>query len=384
MWMAKKNSWEPTLILGLGGAVALIISIETILTVYSRPPSSEWLAGIAMTVPSIGVLLYGGYWLSSSQLSPKRYPRVLHWTLGSLVGFLLLNVPVMVTDPPGTLLILGSWIRWAAAIGAGVGLVVGIFEARAISRTVEAEQQALRAQEAEARKQLLTYLNNLLRHEVLNTANIIEGYADHLHAELVDDTDATEELAIIQRQARQLTSVIEDVRMLLDESHGENVLERIDLTKVVETEVANLRDRYEDVVVETALPEVAVVDGDLMVRRVVGNLLVNAVEHNDSPTPRVTVAIERTPDSVRMEIADNGPGIPTAELEGLFELQSQEGVSHGLGMGLVGVLVERYDATISVTETGPGGTTVTVEFPLPGEDSHSRPPASGEQAAVTR
>jgi len=63
--------------------------------------------------------------------------------------------------------------------------------------------------------------------------------------------------------------------------------------------------------VETSIPDHVYVraDDDLLAR-IFANLLSNAIEHNDAATPRVEVTVEPGPETVRFEIADNGPGIP--------------------------------------------------------------------------
>lgn len=360
------NRQIPYVLLGIGGLFFPILGVE-LLAVFALgyPVRQQWLVGVGITIPFVGGILYGGYWLTTCPLPQERFPRILRWALGGLVAFLLLNVPVVFARPPADVLILISWARWAGALGLGGGLLVGIFEARAIDRAAEASRESIRAEEAEAREQLLTYLNSLLRHEVLNTASVISGYAELLRDELHEDAAGRDSLATIERQATELTSVIEDVRVLLEATRGETDFEPIDLTTVIEAEVTNLRDRFDQVEVETTLPEQAMVLADSLVRRALANLLVNAVEHNDSPTTRVEVTFARTSDQVVVRIADNGPGIPPEEQEGLFELEAREGSSHGLGLGLVATLVARYGGTITLAETGAEGTTFKLELPKP-------------------
>jgi len=50
-----------------------------------------------------------------------------------------------------------------------------------------------------------------------------------------------------------------------------------------------------------------------MLASVFRNLLNNAVQHNDTDAPEVTVTCEETDDRIRVRVADNGPGVPDAE-----------------------------------------------------------------------
>jgi signal transduction histidine kinase len=68
----------------------------------------------------------------------------------------------------------------------------------------------------------------------------------------------------------------------------------------------------------------------------VGNLLNNAIEHNDAERPSVRVSVEPTDGDgryVRIRVADNGPGIPEAEREVLRE-GTETPLEHGSGLGL--------------------------------------------------
>lgn len=97
---------------------------------------------------------------------------------------------------------------------------------------------------------------------------------------------------------------------------------------------------------------------DDLLPRVFGNLLSNAVEHNDDAVPRISVTVTEWVDEVTVRIADDGPGIPASERETLFE--RSERADHGLGLYIVGELVERYGGRVELVETGPDGTTFDV------------------------
>lgn len=95
------------------------------------------------------------------------------------------------------------------------------------------------------------------------------------------------------------------------------------------------------------------------------DILSNAVEHNDTDAPQVTVTVEEHTDSVAVRIADNGPGIPEADRARLVEAgeQGPDSVGHGLGLYLVRTLVDRYDGDISIRANDPRGTVVEITLP---------------------
>jgi signal transduction histidine kinase len=241
--------------------------------------------------------------------------------------------------------------------------MIGVNEARAIQNTMDAERAAVRAEQLEVQRDVLDYLNGLLRHEVLNATNVISGYASLLR-EGCDDPETRQKYSgSIYRKSEEVTSVVQDVRVLLEATKGRREFDRLDLAALLRREIEKLTDVDEAVEVETSIPESVYVEGDALLRRVFGNLLSNAVEHNESAPPRVSVTLDERAETVSVEIADNGPGIPEEEVETLFDRPENEGVTHGLGLYLVGKLTRHYGGTIELVETCPDGTAFRVDLP---------------------
>jgi len=77
-----------------------------------------------------------------------------------------------------------------------------------------------------------------------------------------------------------------------------------------------------------------------MLASVFRNLLNNAVQHNDTDAPEVTVTCEETDDRIRVRVADNGPGVPDAEKDEIFGKGEKglDSAGSGIGLYLVSVL----------------------------------------------
>lgn len=360
-----KPEWIPSLITWLG--VMFFLAYLTELLVFyglSSIYSVGALVGFFVSAVFFVPLAYGGHRLEESSISPQRYPRIANWIIGGLVFYLGINLPLMAVFPSSGLEVLIGWGRWAANVGATTGLLVGSVESRAIQRELDAQCAVIRADEAENQRRWLDYLNGLLRHEVLNTANVIVGYASLL---LEDDDldDATRtQLETIHRQGENMTKVIRDVQVLIEATSDITRFEPVNLSNALDGELDQLRDAYESVTVETSIPDDVTVVADELLPRIFSNLLRNAVEHNDSDRPEVRVNVERNDDTTTVQIADNGPGIPENERPTLFERGDNTGAKHGLGLYLVRTLVERYGGAVELTETGTDGSVFTVELPI--------------------
>lgn len=350
----------PHLLVGFGVLLGLMLVGEWLF--FARDVTAM-LLGAVLTLPLNGAIVFGGYWLSRREYSVDRQLRIAAWVVAGVVCFTLMNLALMAIISPESLWYAVGWLRWAITTSAAIALLIGIIEARAIEREVAAEQAALETEYVDAQREWLDYLNALLRHEVLNNANIISGYT----SVLLEDEDVSESsrdrLAVIHRQSREMADVVRDVRILLESLEEPPTFEATDLSAVLKREAESLRNLPEDVDVEASIPESAFVRADDLLPRLFSNLLANAVEHNDSPTPRVRVTVETGPETVRVRIEDDGPGIPEGKLEGLFERGIAGNGDHGIGLYLVRRLADRYDGTVEVTATGPEGTVLTVELP---------------------
>ena len=96
------------------------------------------------------------------------------------------------------------------------------------------------------------------------------------------------------------------------------------------------------------------------------NLILNAREAGDGYDIRVTIRLEPTPDhGFRLDLADNGPGIPVELLpERLFDpFVTSRPQGSGIGLWQVSRLVKSLGGTISVQNREEGGARFIVDFP---------------------
>ena len=95
------------------------------------------------------------------------------------------------------------------------------------------------------------------------------------------------------------------------------------------------------------------------IERVISNLVLNAAEHGGR---NVIVRVQGS----CLEVEDDGPGIPVAERERVFEpfqrLRPRQSGA-GLGLNLVRQVVERHDGQVTILDAPGGGALIRVEFP---------------------
>ena len=128
---------------------------------------------------------------------------------------------------------------------------------------------------------------------------------------------------------------------------------------------------------------VPMVDTDQF-RQILVNLVQNALEAVDRETGRVTVTARENDGWFRLEIADNGAGIPPEVQERIFEpLFTTKQRGTGLGLPIVASMVRRHDARIELDSEVGRGTRFTVVFPQ-GDPSAEGPIQEGGAAEVRK
>ena len=213
----------------------------------------------------------------------------------------------------------------------------------------------------------LKLLNQVVRHDIRNQLMVVESYTELLEESLSDDRGRTYARTVIEaaKQAVDITETASDVSdVLLRVGTDRTPVDlRTELGQQVE-QVRSDKDRA-TVTVDGSIPDVTVSADDLL-EAVFRNLLTNAVVHNDKEAPEVTVSTELSAETVRVSIADNGPGIADDHKAQIFQ-EGEKGLNSegtGIGLYLVKTLVDNYDGDVWVEDNDPVGSVFTVELRL--------------------
>jgi signal transduction histidine kinase len=131
--------------------------------------------------------------------------------------------------------------------------------------------------------------------------------------------------------------------------------------------VAEVAERYPKTTVDGGEAECWALGEPDALRRIVGNLLDNAVRHARSA---VTVTVRPGGPYQVLVVADDGPGIPVKERERVFErftrlddARTRDAGGAGLGLAIVRELVRRHGGTVTLGDANPSGLRVDVRIP---------------------
>jgi Na+/proline symporter/nitrogen-specific signal transduction histidine kinase len=274
----------------------------------------------------------------------------------------------------------------------GIGEVMHIIDEAsqvlAYSRQLEQQSRELEAATNELRSAnlRLTELDQLkndfistVTHELRTPLTSIRAFSEILRDNPALDMAQRENfLGIIIRESERLTRLINQVLDLakLESGGGEWHAIQFDMRELIHESLRATSQLFNDnhVTISATLPDAApeiIADRD-RVMQVMQNLLSNAAKFCAPHRGRVTVALAPTQGALRVDIADNGPGISTEDQAVIFEKFRQAGDTltdkpkgSGLGLAICKQIVEHLGGQLWVVSAPGAGATFSFTLPLP-------------------
>jgi signal transduction histidine kinase len=215
----------------------------------------------------------------------------------------------------------------------------------------------------------------LVGHEMRTPLTSISAYTDLVLEDPALAEDLRPMLAVVQRNAATLRSIIANLLDLaaLDSGHATIQRNPTDLSDIVETGVRTA--------IETSAAEIpgvtaeiaagARVPGDApRLRQVVDNLLSNALKYTPAHG-MVVVRLRVDAETATLEVADTGMGIPVAERTNLFRrffrgkaAKAASIPGSGLGLAISRAIVEAHEGTLELVDRPGPGSTFRLTLPL--------------------
>ncbi len=210
-------------------------------------------------------------------------------------------------------------------------------------------------------------------HELRTPVSSIAAAAETLAETEPDDPEAPRLVDLVRRQARRMRDLIDDLTDLSLIENGSVVLvrETVDLRDLAAETAEELgaTARSRDVAIRVESENGIAVEGDRRrLGQILRNLLDNAVKFSP-PGGTVRIAVSETDGRPSIVVEDEGPGIPAAEQDRIFQRfyqvdRSRSKVRPGTGLGLAIVkhLVQLHGAEVTVTSEPGSGSAFRVTF----------------------
>ncbi len=255
------------------------------------------------------------------------------------------------------LLLFASFITWNRTL-----------KKQVILRTSELQTAQMKLMQAE-KMESIGRLAAGVAHEVKNPLAIIQMGADYLAQEMRHDTTAIEVIKDIEDAVHRADKVIYG---LLDFSRDKKLeLKPGNINEVI-TSALHLVDhelRQRNIKVQLNLAEslpVMALDGNKL-QQVFINLFMNAAHAMEHNGELQITSSESSAALIRVQVADNGPGIRTQDKAKIFELfytTKAVGEGTGLGLSVARNIINLHHGTIDIDNRPQGGASVVLLFNL--------------------
>jgi len=254
-----------------------------------------------------------------------------------------LNVAMIIAWPADGTYNNIAWALFAASVGGAGGTGIGIFEARAINRATAAERHRIRHEELEQRNEQLKDFASIVSHDLRNPLSVATGRVTLLQEECDDDS-----LNAVASAHERIDTIIERTLTLARTGQTIEDTEAVELDAIVHGCWDTVSTMGATIEVDNSAAIVA--DRDRL-RHLFENLFRNGIEHAGED---VSIRVGVTKDGFYVE--DDGPGIPKADREEVFEVghsTSEDGT--GFGLRIVEQAVEAHGWDIDIAEAADGG-----------------------------
>ena len=225
-------------------------------------------------------------------------------------------------------------------------------------------------------------------HELRTPLTNVRSYAETIREAGDDLSRETENdfLDVVISETDRMTHIVQDLLTLsrLDSGRSEMTMARFPFSAAIDAVLRSIEleaRRHKHELTHDYSENLPLIMGDRgRIEQVMLNVLGNAVKYTpDGGHIRVTAGSEG--ETVWMEVADDGIGIPEADRSRIFErfyrvdkARSRESGGTGLGLSIATEIVQRHHGSLTLVDRPGPGTTVRLELPITqpvgGEGSH--------------
>lgn len=214
-----------------------------------------------------------------------------------------------------------------------------------------------------------------IAHDLRNPLLVLNGYIESLRDEVLAPTP--ERFEIMHQEVQNLSKLVDDLRTLSLADSGELKIKKqeCDPQHLLEQSVQAYQQKAiaKDVILEIdPIPEplpMLMADNSRLLQAL-NNLVSNALRYVAAESGRITLSATKTPTHVNISVEDNGEGIPTKDLDKIFDRfyrvdsqRSQDTGQSGLGLAIARSIIEAHHGTIRVSSSPDIGTKFDIAIP---------------------
>ncbi|MCU4860151.1 HAMP domain-containing histidine kinase [Bacillus cereus] len=216
-----------------------------------------------------------------------------------------------------------------------------------------------------------------LTHDLKTPLSSIYGYALLLESNQYNwtDRDIQQFGSVMKEKSQYMTTLIDDLSLTYQLKNNSLPAQHVNVEinqfvqKVLLQFINNPTLQNQNIEFVPSSNKIQYFIEEKWFQRIIENLLVNAVKHNNETTT-VTVKLSQNANSFTLSISDDGKGMDEKTKELLFERYyrgtntEESNIGTGLGLAITKQLVHAHNGTISVDSALGKGTTIILVFPF--------------------
>lgn len=227
----------------------------------------------------------------------------------------------------------------------------------------------------------------MITHELKTPLVPIQGYADILLSEHLGKLTAKqkERIEIIKNSSKTLLEIISDLldaqKLELGQLRMKKELKNINET--VSSSVNALLPEAErnNIELTSNIKDLEINHDPERIKQVITNLIKNSLTAVSTGTGKIQVTMEELPNEIKINVTDNGIGIPKDKQKDLFKkfyqvdaTLTREAGGSGLGLAICKGIVDNHGGSISVKSSPNQGSTFSLTLPKTGSNEQPRSP----------
>ena len=258
-----------------------------------------------------------------------------------------------------------------------------------IAGSVNRTSEILREKEYRLKKKETARANWIagVSHDIRTPLSMVLGYAGQLTGSENLSEEEHRKAEVICRQGQRIKNLINDLNLASKLEYDMQPLhmERVNAVALIRQIVVD----YMNTEPEDAYPICWMTEEDVgvcmiqadpgLLKRAVGNLIQNSVNHNPSGCT-IYVTVEHMEDVCQIRVEDDGVGISREELKRLNETphymlcdENVTGQRHGLGLLIVRQIVDAHGGEVEVGQSGYGGFLAKIRIKIQKEEAGNAP-----------
>lgn len=206
-------------------------------------------------------------------------------------------------------------------------------------------------------------------HELRTPLAILRSQLEAVQDGVLDLTPGL--VASLHEETLRLGRLVADLETLAGDDHASFSLEHLtlDLAELARSVAAGFQHRFaeRDLQLELRLNPAPVCGDRIRLGQVLTNLLSNALKFVPAGG-RVVVTTESDASTASLEVRDDGPGIPEAELPRVFERyfrgSGARANGSGIGLAVVAALARAHGGQVTAANAPEGGAVITLTVPV--------------------